>query len=64
MISLIYAWMNGLVNIREAGDLRRIRPHYDVPVMLSEVNTESLLSSWIYTSMLQISNAQEKQIIR
>ena len=31
--SLIYAWMNGWVNYRAAGDLRRHRAHYDVTVM-------------------------------
>ena len=34
MVSLI-AWINGWVNNREAGDLRRQRAHYDVIVMLS-----------------------------
>ena len=29
MLSLIYAWINGWVNIREAGNLRRHRAHYD-----------------------------------
>ena len=33
MFSLIFAWMNGLVNNREAGALRRHRVHYDVTVM-------------------------------
>ena len=33
MFSLIYAWINGCVNNREAGDLRRHRGHYDVTVM-------------------------------
>ena len=33
MFSLICAWINGWVNNREAGDLRRHRPHYDVIVM-------------------------------
>ena len=33
MFSLICAWINGWVNNREAGDLRRHRTHYDVPVM-------------------------------
>ena len=33
MLSLIYAWINGWVNNREAGDLRRHRAHYDVTVM-------------------------------
>ena len=30
MFSLICAWMNGWVNNREPGDLRRYRAHYDV----------------------------------
>ena len=34
MFSLICAWMNGWVNNREAGDLRRHRAHYDVIVMI------------------------------
>ena len=33
MFSLICAWINGWVNNREAGDLRRHRAHYDVIVM-------------------------------
>ena len=35
MFSLVCAWMNGWVNNREAGDLRRYRAHYDVTVMSS-----------------------------
>ena len=31
--SLICVWINGWVNNREAGDLRRYRAHYDVIVM-------------------------------
>ena len=34
MFSLIFAWMNGWVNTREAGDLRRHGAHYDVSVMI------------------------------
>ena len=34
MLSLICAWINGGVNNRDAGDLRRQRAHYDVNVML------------------------------
>ena len=30
---MIYAWIIGWVNNREAGDLRRYRAHYDVVVM-------------------------------
>ena len=33
MFSLICVWINGWVNKREAGDLRRYRAHYDVSVM-------------------------------
>ena len=35
MFSLIGAWINGWVNNREAGDLRRRRAHYDVIVMVN-----------------------------
>ena len=34
MFSLICVWINGWVNNREAGDLRRHRAHYDVTVMI------------------------------
>ena len=32
----IYAWINGWVNNREAGDFRRHLAHYDVTVMYDE----------------------------
>ena len=35
MLSLICVWMNGCVNNRETGDLRRHRAHYDVRVMIT-----------------------------
>ena len=35
MFSLICAWINGSVNNREAGDLRRHCAHYDVTVMMA-----------------------------
>ena len=35
MFSLICIWINGWVNNRAAGDLRRYRAHYDVSVMTS-----------------------------
>ena len=38
MFSLIYARINGWVNSREAGDLRRHRAHYDVIVMHSTIS--------------------------
>ena len=34
MYSLICAWINGWINNREAGELRRHGAHYDVTVML------------------------------
>ena len=36
IFSLICVWLNGWVNNREAGDLRRHRAHYDVTVMWSD----------------------------
>ena len=36
VFSLIYVWINGWVNNREAGDLRRHRAHYDVTVMYKQ----------------------------
>ena len=33
MLSLIYTWINGWVNNRDAGDSRRHRAHYDVTIM-------------------------------
>ena len=32
-VFFIFAWINGRVNNRGAGDLRRYRAHYDVTVM-------------------------------
>ena len=37
IFSLMRVWINGCVNNREAGDLRRYRAHYDVSVMVSLV---------------------------
>ena len=36
IFSLICVWINGWVNNREAGDLRRYRAHYDVSVMVPQ----------------------------
>ena len=43
MFSLIGVWINGCVNNRAAGDLRRHRAHYNVNVMFC---TESVITSW------------------
>ena len=47
MFCLICAWINGWVNSREAGDLRRHRSHYDVIVMkTSSWSTDVCLPCW------------------
>ena len=45
MFSIICAWLNGWVNTREAGDLRRHHAHHDVIVMTS-VNPHPNLCPW------------------
>ena len=40
MFSLICAWMNGWINNREAGDLRRHRVHHDVVIMVFCIMSE------------------------
>ena len=42
MFSLICVWINGSVNNREAGDLRRYSGHYDVIVMTMQDELEQL----------------------
>ena len=42
MFTLICARINGWVNTREAGDLRRYRPHYDVIVMIYRYNIAAM----------------------
>ena len=53
IFSLIFVWINGWVNNREAGDLRRYRAHYDVSVMhpfdgFVQERLTPLLMHWIY----------------
>ena len=43
MFSLICVWINGWVNNREAGDLRRYRAHCDVIVMVHFILSSSYL---------------------
>ena len=54
MFSLIYAWINGWVNNREAGDLRRHGALYDVNVMYKTrlIPSELLCSCSVITSLL------------
>ena len=42
VFSLICVWIHGLVNNREAGDLRRYRAHYEVTVMITVVRETSI----------------------
>ena len=46
MFSMIFVWTNGWVNIREVGDLRRNRPHYDVTVMTKGQFELFLVLAW------------------
>ena len=49
MFSLICVWINGWVNNREAGDLRRYRAHYDVIVM--NLNDKFLFVDTIWANL-------------
>ena len=42
VFSLIWAWTNGWINNRGAGDLRRHRAHYDVTIMWDEFGRDIL----------------------
>ena len=42
MFSLICAWINGWVNNRKVGDLRRYRAHYDVTVMVQKLTIHDI----------------------
>ena len=55
MFSLICVWINGWVNNREAGDLRRSRAHYDI-----RVQSERNLQCWHERSCR---NYNEKQLV-
>ena len=48
MFSLIFVWINGWVNNREAGDLRRYRAHYDVTVMYLTVYHFLSQFTWLW----------------
>ena len=55
MLSLICTWINGWVNNRKAGDLRRNRAHYNVSVMVSAL----FICSVIYRVQNQLSVPQD-----
>ena len=47
MFSLIFVWINGWVNNREAGDLRHYRAHYGVTAMGIKWTPWSLIKEWL-----------------
>ena len=49
MFSVICVWINGWVNNREAGDLRRHYSHYDVNVMRPQLHNRAY--NWSQTSI-------------
>ena len=46
IFSLIWAWIDGWVNNREAGDLIRYRVHSDVTVMVSGFRVLAMVTPW------------------
>ena len=55
MFSLICAWINGWVNNRETGDLRRHRAHYDITVMITRLSAFLLpLAKWDLRRRLRV----------
>ena len=61
MFSLICARINGWVNTREAGDLRRYRPHYDVIVMwlLKTPLVEGLGKHYLESIIFSLTNLEQ-----
>ena len=55
MFSLICVWINGWVNNREAGDLRRYRAHYDVTVMFQLCSGITFKHATIYPRHFRLS---------
>ena len=66
MFSLIWAWINGWVNNREAGDLRRYRGHYDVSVMpyCTTLTTDKTLTNYQNSQRRHISFPRERALSR
>ena len=62
MFSLICVWINGWVNNREAGDLRRYRGHYDVSVMGHLITEPEHKKSWQTFILIWLHGIQQKVI--
>ena len=67
MFSLICVCINGWVNNRGAGDLRRYRAHYDVTVMISEhftIGSSNVINYWTLKNKLKLSLNQNNTVLR
>ena len=65
MFSLICVWINGWVNNREAGDLRRYRAPYDVTVMTQELQSftrKSNTPSNVHISLRVLTNTLSTEL--
>ena len=61
--SLIYTWINDLLNNREAGDFTRHRTHYDVTVMknyILKMTVTFLRGQWVKVGLTAIDYSMEK----
>ena len=63
IFSLICAWINGWVNNREAGELRRHRVHYDVIVMGTAVLTEHVSIIVVFGMIVWISVDEKSRLL-
>ena len=59
MFSLICAWINGWVNDREAGDLRRNCAHYDITVT-ELVYCPEIIPAWLNNASVSYSYTTQK----
>ena len=64
IFSLICAWINGWVNNREAGDLRRHRAHYDVIVIIHTCHNPSYSLAIFFRWEIKQSVAQTNWSVR
>ena len=60
-ISLICTQINGWVNNREAGDLRRNHAHYDVTVMMSQCDKPNTMAASMVGNLHQLGSEEIRQ---
>ena len=51
MLSLIFVWINGWVNNRKSGDLRRYHAYYDIIVVYSYQDCRQILEHFVKTKI-------------